>query len=406
MKILIFTENNRAGGMDTFIGSLIKNWPNDDKFIIICNKNHPGLVYLENMLPKGVEIIRHSLPSNWSFLSNFLKYLPTILQRAVRQASRVLLAPYQYLKIKKILKNAGGDQLMSVNGGYPGGETCRLANIAWYSLYKKKSIHNFHNYSVNYRAIFAPYELLIDSKLHHSCSNIISVSNDCANSIKQRYIFKNSNKISFIYNSLYNNPISNIKSFVKQKYKITHNSKIILMIGTFEPRKGHEYLINAMADVFTKYKHLNLFVIGSGTKEETAYLKSLVARFKWGYKVHFTGFVSDISEYMSIADIVVIPSQEYESFGLTAIEAMSYGVPIVATSVGGLPETIGDNGYCGFYTHIKDMTGFSKNIIRLIEDTALAKKMGKNGIKRVNELFKPDRMAMNYMSLLTKNRKQ
>ena len=52
------------------------------------------------------------------------------------------------------------------------------------------------------------------------------------------------------------------------------------------------------------------------------------------------------------------------------------------------------------------MTGFSKNIIRLIEDTALAKKMGEKGIKRVNELFKPDRMAMDYMSLLTKNRKQ
>jgi len=406
MKIIIFTENHRGGGMDTFIASLIKNWPNDDKFIVICNKNHPGLPYLESILPKGVEIICHSLPLNWSFLSNFLKYLPMILQRMARQAFRVLLAPYQYLKIKKILKKIGGEQLMSVNGGYPGGETCRLANIAWFSLYMQQSIHNFHNYSIKYRMIFAPYEILIDSKLNRSCSDIVSVSNDCANSIKQRYIFKNSKKISFIYNSLYNNPVSNIKSFIKQKYKITHNSKIVLMIGTFEPRKGHEYLINAMSDVFAKYKYLNLFFIGSGTKKETAYLKSLVTRFKWGYKVHFTGFVSDISEYMSIADIIVIPSQEYESFGLTAIEAMSYGIPIVATSIGGLPETIGDNGYCGFHTDIKDIAGFSKNIIRLIEDATLAKKMGENGIKRVNELFKPDRMSMDYMSLLTKNRKQ
>ena len=46
------------------------------------------------------------------------------------------------------------------------------------------------------------------------------------------------------------------------------------------------------------------------------------------------------------------------------------------------------------------------NILRLIEDATLAKKMGENGIKRVNELFKPDRMAIDYMSLLTKNRKQ
>jgi len=406
MKIIIFTENNRAGGMDTFIGTLIKNWPNNDEFIVVCNNNHPGIAYLESMLPKGVKIIRHSLPLNWSFLSNFLKYLPIILQRAVRQIFRVLLAPYQYLNIRKILKNIVGEQLISVNGGYPGGETCRLVNIAWYSVYKKKSIHNFHNYSVKYRAIFSPYELLIDSKLNHSCSDIVSVSKDCADSIKQRYIFKDSNKISFIYNGLYNNHTYNIKSSIKQKYKVTHNSKIILMIGNFQPRKGHKYLINAMADIFTKHKNLNLFIIGSGTKEETAYLKALVSGFKWGYKVHFTGFVSDISEYMSIADIMVVPSQEYESFGLTAIEAMSYGIPIVATNVGGLPETIGDNGYCGFHTNLEDISGFTRNIMRLIEDETLAKKMGENGIKRVNTLFLAERMALNYMSLLMKNKKQ
>ena len=48
MKIIIFTENGRAGGMDVFISTLIKFWPDiNDKFIIICNKNHPGLLYLE-----------------------------------------------------------------------------------------------------------------------------------------------------------------------------------------------------------------------------------------------------------------------------------------------------------------------------------------------------------------------
>ena len=191
MKIIIFTENNRGGGMDTFIASLIKNWPNKDDFIVICNHNHPGLKYLNDILPKGVEVICHSLPLNWSFLGGFLKFLPKIIQRITRQLFRVLLAPYQYLRIKRILENSKANQLISVNGGYPGGETCRLANIAWYSLYKKKSIHNFHNYSVKYRALFAPYELLIDSKLDNACSDIVSVSNDCANSIKQRFVFRN-----------------------------------------------------------------------------------------------------------------------------------------------------------------------------------------------------------------------
>ena len=402
MKIVIFTENNKGGGMDTFIASLIKNWPNKDEFTVMCNHNHPGLQYLKNILPKNVEVKTHLLPLNWSFLSGFLNHLPMIIQRMTRQVLRPLLAPYQYLKIKQMIKKSKADQLISVNGGYPGGETCRLANIAWFSLYKKKSIHNFHNYSVKYRAIFAPYELLIDRKLNNSCSNIISVSKDCAQSIRQRPIFKNSKKISFIYNSLYNNPLINNTSFVKQRYGITHNSKIILMIGTFEPRKGHRYLLNAMTEVFKKQNNIDLFFIGSGTEKEISAIKSLVSEFKWNYRIHFTGFVSNISEFMSVADILVIPSQEFESFGLAAIEAMSYGVPIVSTNVGGLPETIGDNGYCGFHSGIDNIYGFSKNIIRLLEDDSLAKQMGENGMSRANLLFRPDRMAKEYQSLLKK----
>ena len=180
------------------------------------------------------------------------------------------------------------------------------------------------------------------------------------------------------------------------------DGKIILIIGTFEPRKGHEYLINAMEGIFKTYKNLDLFIIGSGTEAETAHLKALTARFNVSDKVHFTGFVADISEYMSIADVVAIPSQEYESFGLTAIEAMSYSIPIVSTNVGGLPETIGETGYCGFYTELNDIEGFSRNIVTLIEDESLAKKMGSNGLDRVNKLFKPERMAKEYQDLIQK----
>ena len=62
--------------MDTFIGSLINNWPEkNDTFIVICNKNHPGLTYLEGLLPENTQLIKHSIKLNWSiatkFISNF-----------------------------------------------------------------------------------------------------------------------------------------------------------------------------------------------------------------------------------------------------------------------------------------------------------------------------------------------
>ena len=177
------------------------------------------------------------------------------------------------------------------------------------------------------------------------------------------------------------------------------------MLGTFEERKGHRYLMNAMTKVFEMNSNLHLLLLGSGTKEETLNLELLISQYRWSQRVHLTGFVEDISQYMSIADILVIPSQENESFGLTAIEAMSYGIPIVSTNIGGLPETIGENGGCGFYTSIDDINGFSDNIINLINDESLAKKMSQNGLNRANEIYAPSRMAKQYMSLLSPDKK-
>ena len=86
MKIIIFTENNRGGGMDTFIGSLINNWPEkNDTFIVICNKNHPGLTYLEGLLPKNTQLIKHSIKLNWSIAGKLISSFPMLFQRILRQ---------------------------------------------------------------------------------------------------------------------------------------------------------------------------------------------------------------------------------------------------------------------------------------------------------------------------------
>ena len=58
MKIVLFTENQRFGGMDTFITNLIEAWPDkNDSFLLICNENHPGLKYLSDNL--DIKIIKH-----------------------------------------------------------------------------------------------------------------------------------------------------------------------------------------------------------------------------------------------------------------------------------------------------------------------------------------------------------
>ncbi|WP_035659171.1 hypothetical protein, partial [Flavobacterium seoulense] len=61
MRIALFTENYYIGGLDTYIITLINNWPNKkDKFILICNKSHPGIKRYENEIIREVEFIWHN----------------------------------------------------------------------------------------------------------------------------------------------------------------------------------------------------------------------------------------------------------------------------------------------------------------------------------------------------------
>ena len=79
MKIVLFPENQRFGGMATFIMNLIEAWPDkDDSFLLICNENHPGLKYLSDNL--NIKIIKHNLPLSWSFLSLLINILPDIFK--------------------------------------------------------------------------------------------------------------------------------------------------------------------------------------------------------------------------------------------------------------------------------------------------------------------------------------
>ena len=96
----------------------------------------------------------------------------------------------------------------------------------------------------------------------------------------------------------------------------------------------------------------------------------------------------------------MIPSQEDESFGLTAVEAMLYNNAIVSTNIGGLPETIGDNGGCGFYVGRDNSKEFSEKIIYLIENDEKRKKMAENGRQRALKYFSPSDMSRNYHGIL------
>lgn len=404
MKIVIFLENNRAGGLDTFCVNLIQSWPNKtDEFLLLCNHSHPGLKYIEKLALNNLKIVTHSIPLAWDIdLINNIKN--SNIKSIIRNIFRLLITPYQYIRVKSLLKNIDSKYLISLNGGYPGGNTTRMANIAWKKLKKGRSIHTIHGHaSKNNNRIKTMIEKFISLKLFNSTNNIVTVSNSCAESLSNIPGYSSSVKTNVIYNGIDCMVSKNIEAIKLKDYvNIPENSPILLMLGTYSSNKGHSFLFKVMRKVIKEYPECHLVMCGDGIESEKNIVAKLLANMTSINKnIHLLDFIQGASAFMSQSDMVLIGSQENESFGLTAIEAMSNNIPVISTDVGGLKEVIEDSevGYC---CDKNNPELFAEKIVYLLKNPQIRKKMGIKGQERVKNYFNSKKMSMEYYSLLTK----
>lgn len=116
---------------------------------------------------------------------------------------------------------------------------------------------------------------------------------------------------------------------------------ILLTVRRLVARTGVENLILAMKDVIEEFPDALLLVVGKGYME--AALRALVQTMGLENNVIMLGFVPDdsLAKYYQAADLFVLPTQAYEGFGLSTLEALASGTPVVATPVGANPEVIG-----------------------------------------------------------------
>ena len=143
----------------------------------------------------------------------------------------------------------------------------------------------------------------------------------------------------------------------------------ILYVGRLVRTKGLDYLVKAMQDVDTK-----LIICGKGPDMER--LKKKIERYGVSDKVELKGWVSEEEKdhYMSRCKLFVMPSL-YESYGLAALEILSYGKPVICTNVDGLPMTVQDGG---LYVKPKDPFDLADAINSALSNDPLRHKLGRN----------------------------
>jgi len=149
----------------------------------------------------------------------------------------------------------------------------------------------------------------------------------------------------------------------------------IVSIGTLNEQKGMQYLIQAMIKVLKEFPKVNVVIIGHGPYK--AELEKQVKKMKLTSKIKLTGFVKDVYDELLKADIYVQPSVS-ESFGLAILQAMSVGLPVVATNTGGIPEVV-TSGKTGILVESKNPETLADGLLELLRDHKKAIKMGDLG---------------------------
>jgi len=185
------------------------------------------------------------------------------------------------------------------------------------------------------------------------------------------------------------------KKALKEAWGIREEAPVVGMVSKLWEGKGHTTLIHAFEGLKQEIPEAVLVIVGEGYLRDK--LSDLVDRLGLKGSVLFTGFQMDVRRIIATFDVAVLPSF-FEGMGRVLLEAMAMGKPVVASSVGGIPDLV-HHGKNGLLVTPGSVSELKSGLLTLIRNKALAKEMGKEGRKQISEEFSAGRMAQSIEKL-------
>ncbi len=172
------------------------------------------------------------------------------------------------------------------------------------------------------------------------------------------------------------------------------NEKILMHISNFRPVKRTCDVVDIFARVSAEVP-AKLLLVGEGP--DLPKIQAKIRQLGLEGRVHFLGKQDDVAHVISIADLMLLPSEK-ESFGLVALEAMACGVPTIGSQAGGIPELVLD-GVTGYLSPIGDTEAMAANAIRLLKDERLYADFREAGLHRARTEFCDERITREYENI-------
>ncbi|MBW1782869.1 MAG: glycosyltransferase [Deltaproteobacteria bacterium] len=197
-------------------------------------------------------------------------------------------------------------------------------------------------------------------------------------------------KIKIIHNAVDRNELipDITERVIRESLNIERTQTVIGVVGRLGPEKGHIVFLKAFRDVLQQFPRTTALIVGEG--QEKRNLVAFCHKANITKHVVFTGHVSNIADYYQIMDLLVIPSLS-EGLPNVLLEAMVLGLPIIATSVGGIPEVINPDN--GILIPPGDHVRMGEKMMSLLHNRARMDLLASNAKGSIVAPFDPDKRA-------------
>lgn len=393
MKIAIYLDGRKHGGVDTHLLAMLQNWSNkEDHFSIFHNHDNEGVKKNRQHLDRlpNLKLISYKrfYLDRFYFFSFFLSFL---------------IFFYQFLRGCFLLKIHGKfDVLISDNGGFPGAPSCSAIIFSSYCLKIPKRVLLIHHAAMPKMPIFNLLGCLRDIGLQRCATDLVTVSLATRTTLVERRQFNTMiNPIRVIPNGINSNDgLVSADINLRKRYNITEDEFVIGIIGRVERYKGQEDLIIAISrlpeEIKVKFKAL---IIGGGDNSEISRLKSIINKYNLKDRIILTGFIDNTSvEIIKCFNILLMLTKDFEAFNYTIAEAMIVGVPTIVTDVGAIREYYDSEITKIVPPESPDMV--CEAIIEYAKDPAIYKSRAAKAKKHIQR-FSATRMAFGFYDLIS-----
>lgn len=237
---------------------------------------------------------------------------------------------------------------------------------------------------------YAPRQRRIERALTHVTDRVICCSEAVA-TFAQHSLGVPLAKRSVIYNGVplerFREPDDAQIESARRRWHLPATAPVVAIVGSLTAHKGHDVALEAVARARRTFPDLRLLVIGDGPERER--LEATARSLSLESAVIFAGrqsAMADVASGLAACDLLCMPSVTREGLGLALLEAMAMGKPVVASDLEGIAEVV-EVGETGWLVRPHDPVMLADGIERLLADRSRCRLMGREGRRRVEQLF-------------------